>query len=118
MKKFVKLSIAVSLMIGVPIGVRPKASQNVDRPSCSVIEQGLRDYEQLKSAHNRREVLKHFTPEGGMQFPANTRYVDPKCEYLHVDVQFELIKPAEVAALPDDKVIGVSKLYVDYPAKD
>ncbi len=53
-----------------------------------------------------------------MQFPAKTRYVYPKCNYLHIEVEFELLRPADISSLPNDRVIGVSKLYVDNPAKD
>jgi hypothetical protein len=49
-----------------------------------------------------REVVKYLVPDGGLQFPAKTRCVYRGCEYLHVDVEFELVKPSEIASLPDD----------------
>ena len=61
--------------------------------------------EERYHTRGRSEIL----PDGGLQFPAKTRYVHPRCEYLHVDVEFELVKPSEIASLRDDKVIGVSK---------
>jgi hypothetical protein len=64
------------------------------------------------------EVEKYFRQGGGLQFPAKMRYVYPKCDYLHVDVEFELARPAQILSTPEDRVVGVSKLYVEYPAAD
>src|SRR5207249_7706335 len=61
----------------------------------SLVEQALRDYRQVKNATTRGDVVKYFVPDGGLQFPAKTRYVHPRCEYLHVDVEFELVKRSE-----------------------
>jgi mannosyltransferase OCH1-like enzyme len=111
-------SLIVMLLVSTPFTAARRADQGNEDASCRSMEQALRDYRELKVGASRQDVAKYFVPDGGMQFPAKTRYVYPSCEYLHVDVEFELIKPAEVAFLPEDKVIGVSKLYVDYPAKD
>jgi hypothetical protein len=115
--ELVRFSPAV-LLISVLLAVSPRAEQDVHKTKCSLVEQALKDYRQVKKAATRGEVVKYFVPDGGLQFPAKTRYVYSACEYLHVDVEFELVKPSEIASLPDDKVIGVSKLYVEYPAQD
>jgi hypothetical protein len=117
MKRVVRFSPAVLLM-SVLLAVSPRAEQNMDKTTCSLVQQALRDSRQVKNATTRGDVVKYFVPDGGLQFPAKTRYVHPRCEYLHVDVEFELVKPSEIASLPDDKVIGVSKRYVEYTAKD
>lgn len=117
MKKVAKLY-AVALLLGTLFWVNPGRGQNNNPATCALMEQALKDYQQLKDAKTRRDVEKYMVPDGGMQFPARTRYLYTKCEYLHVDVEFELVKPAEIVSLPDDKVIRVSKIYVEYPAKD
>lgn len=116
MKTILKLFI-LTLFLCISPGSNPTAEQSKDG-GCPMIEGALRDYQQLKAAATRRDVEKYFRPDGGLQFPAKMRYVYPKCDYLHVDVEFELAKPAQIASLPEDKVIGVSKLYVEYPATD
>ncbi len=117
MKRVVRFSPTV-LLIGALLAVSPEAEQDMHKTACSLVEQALRDYRQVKRATTRGEVVKYFVPDGGLQFPAKTRYVYPRCEYLHVDVEFELVKPSEIASLSEDKVIGVSKLCVEYPAQD
>jgi len=117
MKRLAKLSSLVFLT-GTLLTSSPAQKLNTGQAQCPVVEQALKDCEQVKTAGTRREVMKYFILDGGLQFPAKTRYVYPKCTYLHVEVEFELVRPAEIASLPDDKVIGVSKLYVEYPATD
>lgn len=92
--------------------------EGADKVPCSLVVQALREYQKVKAAGTRRDVAKYFVPDGGMQFPAKTRYVYSKCDYLHLDVEFDLLKPEDVSSLPDDKVISVSRLYVEYPDKD
>jgi len=116
-KTFAKFLIPV-VLAGTLSAANPRAERGNDDVSCPLIEQALKDYQQVRVAPTRREVARYFVPDGGMQFPARTRYAYQKCKYIHVDVEFELLKPGEISSLPDDKVINVSKLYVEYPAKD
>ncbi len=117
MRTATKLFIVI-LLTGTLFIANPRARQNNDGATCGVIEQALRAYREVKVGATRRDVAKYFVPDGGMQFPAKTRYVYPKCNYLHIEVEFELVRPADISSLPNDRVIGVSKLYVDNPAKD
>ena len=117
MKRFAKFSV-VALFLGTLFAVSPSPGQSNGQTGCSLVEQALKDYQQAKSAKTRQDVEKYYVLDGGAQFPSRTRYVYPKCEYLHVDFEFELAKPAAIATLPDDKVIGVSKIYVEYPSRD
>jgi hypothetical protein len=112
-----KLSVLIlSACISPVPGAR--ADQSKDERGCPLLERALKDYQQVKSASTRSEVEKYFRQGGGLQFPAKMRYVYPKCDYLHVDVEFELARPAQILSTPEDRVIGVSKLYVEYPAAD
>ena len=116
--KTVATFLIVILTVCVLPGTSPRAEQAKDEAGCAVIDQALRDYQQVKGASTRREVEKYFRRDGGFQFPAKSRYVYLKCDYLHVDVEFDLAKPAGMASAPEDKVIGISKIYVEYPATD
>ncbi len=98
-----------------------EAGIRYDRPqdsSCAVIQQALTDYQRIKVGITRGEVEKYFAQDGGAQFPSSTRYVYPRCHYLHLDLGFEAKGPADRLFSPDDTVTKTSKLYVDYSAKD
>lgn len=117
MKDVARLALAVFLLGGFFVAA-PRVGKSSNQTPCPIIEEAMRDYQQLKAAKTRREVEKYLAPDGGLQFPASTRYVYPRCAYLHVDVGFELVKPAEIAPFPEDRVIRISKIYLEYPAKD
>ena len=53
-----------------------------------------------------------------MQFASKTRFIHRECKYLHVDVDFELVKPANIQPSPEDRIIKVSKLYLEYSIND
>jgi hypothetical protein len=88
MKRFAKFSV-VALFLGTLFAVSPSPGQSNGQTGCSLVEQALKDYQQAKSAKTRRDVEKYYVLDGGTQFPSRTRYVYPKCEYLHVDFEFE-----------------------------
>lgn len=109
--------ILMSVLLLVVLSAANPGTQT-DRDACKVIEQALADYGDLKTGVTRQDVSRHFIQDGGLQFASSTHYVHPKCNYLHVDVEFELVKPTETRFSPEDRVVRVSKLYVNYPAKD
>ena len=108
---------AIVCILVTPLAAGTQRDQGQD-PSCVVIQQALHDCQRIKVGITRGEVEKYFAQEGGMQFPTNTRYVYPKCQYLHVDVEFTAKGPAEHLFSNEDIVTKVSKLYVDYSTKD
>ena len=86
--------------------------------ACQLVERALADYGHLSVGITRRDIPKNFVPDGGAQFASKTRFVHAECKYLHVDVEFDLFKPDSIQPSPEDKVARVSKLYVEWPAKD
>jgi hypothetical protein len=64
-------------------------------------------------------VEKKFKYDGGVQFPDQSRFTHRGCDYIKVEVTFQ---PApnrgKNLTSPDDVVTAVSKLYIDYPARD
>jgi hypothetical protein len=116
MRAQIKLFAMICILV-TPLGAGTQHDQPQDS-SCAVIQKALSDYQRIKFRTTRGEVEKYFAQDGGAQFPSNTRYVYPKCSYLHVDVEFEAKGPADRLFSPDDTVTKTSKLYVDYSAKD
>jgi hypothetical protein len=108
---------AMICILASPLGAGTQHDQPQDS-SCALIQQALTDYHRIKVGITRGEVEKYFAQDGGAQFPSSTRYVYPRCHYLHLDLGFEAKGPADRLFSPDDTVTKASKLYVDYSAKD
>lgn len=116
MRAQIKMFAMICILV-TPLGAGTQHNQSQDSP-CAVIQQALSDYQHIKVGITRGEVEKYFAQDGGLQFPTSTRYVYPRCQYLHVDVEFDAKGPADRPFSPDDTVTKTSKLYVDYSVKD
>jgi hypothetical protein len=112
-----RLLIFTSLTLS-PMGWNRHAQEEQAPSGCRLLEQALADYAQVKPGSSRGELERYFSRDGGLQTPGSTRYVYPRCEYLHVDLEFELAEPEHIAFSAEDKVTRISRLYVEYPAKD
>jgi hypothetical protein len=84
---------------------------------CAVVESAFKDARNIRPGSTRADVERAFVADGGLTFPSPTRYVYRKCEFLKLDVEFQ-IDPNGKGFSPSDVVTGVSKLYVDYPHRD
>lgn len=116
MRAHIKMFAMLCILV-TPLGAGTQHDQTQDS-SCAVIQQALTDYQRIKVGATRGEVEKYFAQDGGVQFPNSTRFVYPRCQYLHLDLEFEAKGPADRPFSPDDTVTKTSKLYVDYSAKD
>ncbi len=105
------LILATALAQGAKQNPAPAAS------SCGAVEQALSATKQISVGKHRRDVERLFERDGGMLSPSATRYTYSQCRFLHIDVEFEAAKN-EHPFSADDPVISVSRLYVEYPAKD
>ncbi len=116
MRVQIKMLAMVCILI-TPLGAGTQHDQPQDS-SCAVIQQALSDYQRIKVGITRGEVEKYFAQDGGAQFPSSTRYVYPKCHYLHLDLEFGAKGLADRLFSPDDTVTKASKLYAGYSTKD
>jgi hypothetical protein len=118
MSRLVKISIVIAAVAILSVAASRGPEQVDTETGCQQLRQALQNYQQLKVGLPRSDATTFFVLDGGMQFPSSARYVDPRCKYLHVDVEFELAKPDAISPSPDDRIKSISKLYVEYPAKD
>ena len=85
-------------------------------------ERCLRDFEFIRKGITRGEVAGRFAVDGGLQGVSPVRFVHPGCPYFKVDVEFEFRKDAadqgRAISSKGDKVIRVSKPYVERPFMD
>ena len=111
-------SVVISICIAVVTLATTRGSQAQNSPACPVVQQALLDHDRIKAGITRREVEKYFVQDGGAQFPGTSRYVYPRCRYLHVDIDFDAKASEGHLFSPEDAVTKASKLYGDYSAKD
>jgi hypothetical protein len=118
MKSVAILLSAVVLLVS-PIAARAGQGPASGAGACATVQQALADSRSIAPGVTRKEVEKYFTNDGGMQFPPHTRYTYRQCNYIKLEVDFDPApSPGKDFTSPDDKVKNVSKLYIDYPAKD
>ena len=87
--------------------------------NCAVIEEALQETGKLKSGITRDKVEVTFVLDGGMQFGRMSRYSFRKCPSIKVDVEFSE-RGAGTAAdySPTDRIVKVSRPYLELPAYD
>jgi len=115
-KRIAKLMLPI---LAIAFVLAANQSQNRSSASlCELLTPVMKDYERIKPGLSREQLEKFLRRDGGLQFRSATRYVFPACNLLRVDVEFTLNgEPARLFA-PDDVVEEISKIYVEYPAKD
>ena len=95
---------------------RPTASDN----ACVAIREALNQIRERKPGDSRVQLERSFELDGGLQVSSNSRYVFKKCPYIKVDVEFSKqgMGNGASAFLPDDKIVNISRLYLEYPVGD
>ena len=85
---------------------------------CAVVESALKDARIIHPGSTRADVERAFVVDGGLIFPSPTWYVYRKCEFLKIEIEFQVNAKNNEGLSPTDVVTKVSKLYVDYPVRD
>ena len=86
---------------------------------CSVALEALKASAAIRPRMTRGEVEQHFRPDGGTQVRDATRYVFRDCEYIMIDIHFNLAAPTDrIGDSPNDLVKNASKPYLAYPRMD
>jgi hypothetical protein len=79
----------------------------------------LQELDKLKPGSTRAELLKHFTPDGGLQQPPkDERLISIRFNDIKVDVKFNLTTPDQKTELPTDTIRTISRPYLELPALD
>jgi len=72
----------------------------------------------IKPGMTRKDLLRIFTVEGGISTPTRRTYVLKQCFYIHVDVEFLPVGSNPFNEMLDDKILKISKPYLDYSRID
>jgi hypothetical protein len=87
--------------------------------ACSLVQRALKDAQGLKPGMARKDIQSHnFIDAGGMIFRDRTTYVYKDCDYISLEIEFEFDPKVGQEFSPKDTIKGISKLIIDYPAKD
>jgi hypothetical protein len=83
------------------------------------ITDALKKVGDLKSGDNRAKLEQAFELDGGMQWRAHSRYVLKTCRYIKIDVEFSDERDGgQTDFLPTDRIVKISRPYLDYPVSD
>ena len=111
-------AVAVSSAFGA--ASQPDIKQQRDRVVWVV--KCLTDFRAIKPGMTRAEVERRLPSDGGIQGYVTVRFVHPECPYFKIDVEFAVRRNPEpenrIAPSPDDKVVKVSKPYIEDPYSD
>jgi hypothetical protein len=68
----------------------------------------------------RVDLLKVFREEGGLSTRTQRRFAYRDCPYIKVDVEFEPVGEPEdkLSQLPEDKIIKISKPFLEWSIID
>jgi hypothetical protein len=85
-------------------------------PTSEMLEAAMKARSEIKNGDTRASLADKWEPDGGLQFIPETRYVFKECPLLQVTMQFKVV--SEQAWSDSDTVTSVSRVYVEYGAKD
>ena len=78
----------------------------------------LREAGSIKAGMSKADLLKVFTPDGGLQRIPPERYILRTCYYIKVHVRFQLPGKRPLAKIPPDtelKILMISRPYLESP---
>jgi hypothetical protein len=112
--------LAAAALSGGPATQGPTGRNPACGPSaCAAVQRALEDSSRVRPGTTRKDTEQYFKEDGGLQFQTRTRYVWTACEYLKLDVEYNLsASRGKNLTSPEDTVSKVSKLYVEYPDRD
>lgn len=87
------------------------------------VSDSLREMQMIKVGKTRADLLEVFTTEGGISNALHRTYVYSKCQYIKVDVEFEVVgRDAEKRVLLEesdkDIIKSISKPYLEWNISD
>lgn len=114
------LTIGFVVLLSLMLSSAQSEQRRAGAANCSCAETALRDIRSVKVGMTRKDIEKVLTTEGGISARGARTYVYKNCAYIKVDVQFQAIQhPGEkLKEFSDDKIIGMSKPYLDNPILD
>ena len=117
---FALLVVLCGLFTVGSMGNSTQRSGNATREQNQWIANALQEIQSVQVNMKRRDLNRVFTTEGGLSTRLSRNYVYRKSPYIKVSVQFQAAKGSESPSREsdDDKIISISKPYLEYPVSD
>lgn len=114
MRHPMKLVIFVTLAVVVFLSPSRASGPRSVPTDCAWIQTALKEIRSVKVGMTRSQLETIFTPEGGMSTRRLRRYTYRSCQFIKVEVRFQAIQHPndKEKEFPDDKIIEISKPYI------
>jgi hypothetical protein len=112
----------VAILLSIPLaGVLAQDvatdQRAVDQKHTEWIEHVVRVVSNIKPGMTRQSLSRSFEGDGGLQFRSHGRYAYKHCHYIKIDIEFSDVDDGPDFS-PDDKIVKVSRPYLEYPISD
>jgi hypothetical protein len=96
----------------------PNDAGKTDEALTKKVAEAITELSKVKAGMTRKELLKIVTTEGGLSTRTHRQYVYKKCPYIKIDVEFEAVGEAMDGESSADKIVKVSKPYLEFTIGD
>jgi hypothetical protein len=90
----------------------------IDEEHTKWIDEVMRTIHTIKPGMTRGDLEKVFVHEGGLSTRSHQKYVYKGCPYIKVDVDLAPSDEDRWTEKPEDKVVGISRPYLEYTISD
>ncbi len=121
MHKFASLSalfITACLLISGTTVAHSEQPSSIDEEHTRWIASVIRAIDAIKPGMTRQEMKTIFQEEGGLSTRAQRTYVYKQCPYIKVNVVFAPVDADRGTEKPEDKVVSISRPYLEYSIVD
>jgi hypothetical protein len=121
MHKFASLSalfIAACLLISGTTVSHSQQPSSIDEEHTKWIASVMRAIDDIKPGMTRDEIKKVLHEEGGLSTRTHRTYVYKHCPFIKVDVVFAPADADQGTEKPEDKVVSLSRPYLEYGVMD
>ena len=120
-------ALIVMAIVGLPAqesAVNARDEARIDQDHTRWIDHVIRSIATIKPGMTRQNLLNIFGEEGGLSTRTQRKYVYKHCPSIKVDVEFSPVdtagdgKTRQYEENPDDKIIKISRPYLEYSFSD
>ena len=120
------LVVMVATVAGAPAqesAIDAQSRALADQEHTKWIDHVMRSIATFKPGMARKELFSVLTEDGGLSTRTQGRYVYKHCPYIKVDVEFSPVDEIgtgrdATSENPDDKIVKISRPYLEYSITD